>query len=686
MIANPRLFKRIAKDRFFYPTLLTLLLTPLVAERALATDEKNVATDALASMSIDQLVNLEVTSASKKAEKASDVAAALYVITQEDIRRSGATSIPEALRMAPGVNVARIDGSQWAISARGFNAVFGDKLLVLLDGRSIYTPLFGGSFWNEHDTLLADIERIEVIRGPGATLWGANATNGVINIITKSATDTDGTYLSAGGGTEENLLTAARYAGLAGKTHYRVYAKHFSRDGNTLASTGDDANDTTTSSRAGFRTDTHVTDEDLITVQGDFYYGESGQDLTRPTLEGTLTLEDEKRYINGGNLVGRWTREISETSEASLQLYYDRIERDDEFFIQERDTFDIDFQHRFSPASRHDVIWGLGYRFYTDDHEGTFTVSIDPESRDINLYTGFIQDEITLVEDTLRFIIGTKLEKNAFSDWEVMPNARIVATPGESHTVWAAISRAVRSPARFNHDGRLVLTTFTDPDSGLPTVVSGLGDREYDAEDLLAYEIGYRTSVSDWLSIDVAAFFNDYSDLESFEPKGDPFLSSVGDTPFIEVPFAVDNLLKGDTTGVEVGIDVRPFDWWKIAAWYSYLNIDITPTKGSVDTIFSAAETQSPEHQYMIRSLINVTSDIEFDTTVRFVDDVKTFDIDDYTEVDVHLGWRIDDGVRLDIYGQNLVEDSHAEFTSNLVDTARTEIDRGVYGKVTLEF
>jgi iron complex outermembrane receptor protein len=636
-------------------------------------------------MSIAELVSLEVFSVAKKPQKVSDSAAAIYVITQEDIRRSGATTIPDLLRMVPGMNVGQIDGSNWGISARGFNALFVDKLLVLMDGRSIYTPFFGGVFWNAQDTLLEDIDRIEVIRGPGATLWGANATNGVINIITKDASETNGTLVSGGAGTYQNGFAAVRHGANIGNTNARIYAKAFDRGPNKLA-TGEDSGDDWKSVRTGFRTDTELNRDDKVTVLGDFHYNETGWDAIERTLSGVVDGDAKNRYYHGFNLLGRWSHNFSNSSVLQLQSYYDHVDRDDAVLTQQRDTFDIEAQHSFSPIKNHELVYGMGFRFYRDDIGSSFTVSVDPDSRNIDLYTAFIQDEVTLIPNRLHLIGGIKLEHNAHSGFEFMPSVRMLSTPAKNQTIWAAVSRAVRSPARFNEDGRLVFDSFINPDNGLPTVVTGLGDRGFDGEDLLAYEIGYRTQIAQMASLDLALFFNDYDNLESFEPR-EPFVSSdANGTMFLEVPFAVENRLIGETYGAEITLDVRPTDTWRLVASYAYLNIDLKRTEGSQDTIFSAGEDQTPQSHLYVRSLLSLPNQLEFDVNFRMVSDVDTFDIDQYEELDLRLAWYPQDKLEIALVGQNLLNGEHLEFVSNLVDTERTEIVRGAYIKASYEF
>lgn len=642
----------------------------------------------LSQLSIEELTNLEVTSPSRRAEKFSDVSAALFVLTNDDIRRSGATSVAEVLRLVPGLNVMRIDGSQWAVSSRGLSEVYESKLLVLVDGRSVYTPLFAGVFWNELDLFLEDIERIEVIRGPGATLYGSNAVNGVINIITKHAKDTQGGYASVGGGSHERNFGEFRYGDSVGKTDYRAYAKYYYRNEDHLAGNGD-AHDEWESVRTGFRSDTKLDNDNTFTVEGDAYYGESGWDILRNTPDQGHIPQQEVRYINGVDLVGRWNSKFSPTSDLSLQLYYDRIERDEVVILQERDTFDIDFQHRFELIENHNLLYGAEYRIYSDDIDGTATASVTPTSRTLNLLTGFVQDEITLIPEQLRLTVGTKVEYNDLSAVDVMPNVRLSYTPDTINTIWGAVSRAVRTPARFNNDGRLLVDVRQGLNKDPNQVVTLNGYNGFDSEKLLAYETGYRTKIGKQLSFDLAAFYFDYNDLISAEPAGSPFINSndpFSSRPYVEVPYRVENKLKGYSTGGEVAIDWRPLKQWRLVPTYQYVYIDLKKKAGSQDIIYLAQEGQTPRNQAMLRSLLDLPYRTKFDATLRYVDPIPTFNIKTYFELDLRAAWNPFPDWELAVIGQNLLHNRHAEFASNLTDSQLTEIERSVYGKVTYRF
>ena len=416
--------------------LSAVLLAVLFAASAWAGKTEGYPVD-LTELSIEQLMNIEITTAGRKSQRLSETAAAAFVITQEDIHRSGATTIPDVLRMVPGLQVARIDGNKWAVTARGFNGRFANKLLVLMDGRSVYTPLFSGVIWDVQDTMLEDIDRIEIIRGPGAAVWGANAVNGVINIITKPASDTQGGLLAAMSGTVEKGTVGTRYGGAIGeKGTYRLYGKYFDRNGGVDAA-GDDTPDDWHAFRTGFRTDWQSNTFHRMTLQGDLYEGKSGERLTYslPTFPFKNTENVDEKF-RGGNLLGRWTYQEEENSEATLQFYYDRTYRSFEIIEETRDTLDLDFQHRTVLLDRHEIQWGLGWRITHDDIRNSFAVSFTPDSQTDNLFSAFIQDEIRFFEDKVRLTIGAKFEHNDYTGFEIQPSARALWTITKNHSVW----------------------------------------------------------------------------------------------------------------------------------------------------------------------------------------------------------------------------------------------------------
>jgi iron complex outermembrane receptor protein len=631
----------------------------------------------LAHLSLEELMNFEVTSVSRRTEKLSEAPAAISVITGDELRRSGVTSVPEALRLVPGMEVARLDAHNWAISARGFNDLFANKLLVLMDGRSVYTPLFSGVYWDVQDTLLEDIDRIEVIRGPGATLWGANAVNGVINIITRPAKDTQGLLLLGGGGTEEQGLAGVRYGGQLGDSaYYRVYAKYFNRDDQVLPD-GNDANDRWNMERAGFRIDWDASTENHFTLQGDLYSGRLNQTYFLPATNAPAFAETNasKLNVSGGNVLGRWSHAFSESSDLKLQVYYDRTVRHGPVLNEDRDTLDLDLQHRFLLGERHDLVWGAGYRASSDEIDNTYAIAFNPDQRTSQLFSLFAQDEITLIHERLRLTLGSKFEHNDFTGFEYQPGGRLSWTPTDRQTIWASVSRAVRSPSRAEDDIRLRQMT---PAPGVHALLTG--DRRFDSEELLAYEAGYRWRPLDSVSLDVAAFYHDYDQLRSLEPGG-----VVPGPPFTVIATA-GNGLHGETYGVEFAPGWQVTDWWRLQAAYTFLQMQLHHGAGSGDTTSERDEGRSPHHQFSLRSLLNLPHNVELDSTVRYVDSLPDFQIPGYVVIDVRLAWRPFKDFEVAIVGQNLLDDRHPEFQSLFIPTERIEVQHSVYGKVTWRY
>ena len=624
----------------------------------------------LKQLSLEQLMDIEVTSVAKKERKVADTAAAIYVITQEEIRRSGVTSIPEALRLAPGVVVSRIDANKWSIGVRGFGSRLSRSLLVLIDGRSVYTPLFAGVYWEVQDTLLEDIERIEVIRGPGGTIWGANAVNGVINIITKRAEDTQGLLVNGGGGSEEKGFGGFRYGGKVGPDFsYRAYGKGFRRDAQFTPHVSDF--DDWHMGQGGFRTDWQLREKDSLTIQGDIYKGKSGQRTTLSSFSAPFsTIVQKDTDFSGMNLLGRWSRTLSETSDLALLFYYDRTFRQEPSFEERRNTVDFDFHHRFKITGRQELTWGLGYRFSKGDTDSIPTIDISPSNRADSLFSAFLQDEIELAKDQLRLTIGSKFEHNDYSGFEFQPSVRLLWTPSPQHTLWTSISRAVRTPSRVEHD--LALTASLNP--VLPVFAQLVGSNDFVSEKILAYELGYRVAPTDQLFIDAAAFYNRYSDLLSFEPAA----SFVGPSGGLIFPFVLDNKSKANVYGIELAADWRWMDWWRLRAAYSYLQIHLSRKPGSADPITEAStEGSSPHNQVSLMSFINLPANLQLDGVFRYVDNLPSQNVGRYFNIDLRLGWHATKNLELSLVGQNLLYGHHAEWSGG------TEIQRGVYTKVT---
>jgi iron complex outermembrane receptor protein len=640
----------------------------------------------LADLSLEELMDIEITSVSKKEERLFETAAAVTVLTNEDIRRSGATSIPEALRMVPGLQVAQINANAWAISSRGFNSEFANKLLVMIDGRSVYSPLFAGVFWDVQQVMLEDVDRIEVIKGPGGSLWGANAVNGIINIITKSAEETQGGLFSGGGGTELHGFGGLRYGGqLDDETYYRVYSRYFNIDDGVDAS-GNEGTDEWDMLQGGFRFDQTPSDQDQLTFQGDIYQGRADEKLINtPLTPPFISLSSETLELSGGNLLGRWSRQVDEDSDTTWQVYYDRAKRRHYSFHSHdvRDTVDIDFQHRLRLDDRQELVWGLGYRFTTNKSEidSAFFGGLTPSRRDMHLYSGFLSHDIMLVEEKLKLTLGSKFEHNDFTGFEVQPGARLLWTPDEKQSIWTSVTRAVRTPSRIDHDMLLVAGVIPMP-PGPPVQMLAIGDDGFDSETLTAYELGYRVQPKDNLAVDISTFYNDYDELQVFR-LGSPAFNPVPVT-HVDQPLIVRNGMEGKTYGAEVAMNMTLAANWKVSTGYTLLKTDLD-LKNAADTSL-ASDKDSPAHQFRVQSLFNPARDWEFDTTLYYVEHIRQLDtsIPSYLRLDVRLGWTMSDQCTLDFVAQNLLDDQHPEFTT--AGKLSTEVERAFLVRLMLRY
>jgi len=668
--------------------LLAGFLSVLLAGSTIAQNSRNVPD--VTAMSMEDLMNLQVTSVSKRTQKVADAAAAIFVITQEDIRRSGATSIPEALRLVPGLEVARIDQNKWAIGSRGFNGRFDNKLLVLIDGRSVYTPLFSGVYWNVEDVMLEDVDRIEVIRGPGATLWGANAVDGVINVITKKAKSTQAAVVTAGAGTEERAAGGVRYGGKLGdNTYYRAYTKYFDW-GPSAYPSGMTAHDGWDALRGGFRADWTPAGANSLTLQGDIYRTRFDETLTVASLSAPYsnTFLNDGKY-SGGNILGRWNH-TSEGSSMSLQMYYDNTSiTDHSLFGDHQNIFDIDFQHAFHVGDSQQFVWGLGYRSIRDKNNPSFTVSLQPNQVTLNQFSTFLQDEISLVDNRLQITLGSKFERNEFTGFEIQPNARLLWNLTPNQSIWTAVSRAVRTPA-LTEEGLRLNSQVIPPGAPanptpFPAVVAVFGSHQFNSEDLLAYELGYRVQAAKNLSLDISTFYNNYSNLRTAEP-GAPFVEGSPAPTDIVIPFVAGNKMSGGTYGVELFADWKVIPKWRLVGSYSYLQMDIHKNANSQDPTPDIPNGSSPRHQWYLRSSIDLPKHFEQDTTLRFVDQLPSLNVPSYYSLDAHLGWRPVTRVELSIGGQNLLNNWHFEFMPDFVNTSPTVVKRSIFGSITFKF
>ena len=654
----------------------------------------------LTELSIEELMGVEVTLASRKSERLSQVPAAVFVLTRDDIRRSGARTLPEALRMVPGTQIGQIDANKWSVTVRGFPGRFATKLLVLIDGRSVYTPLMSGVFWEAQHVDLDDVDRIEVIRGPGATLWGANAMNGVINIITRDASVSPGAVVQGSVGTEDRGLVTLRFADRIGEyTHARLYAMAQSHDAYRNPYSGKQAADDWRVGQVGYRLD-RDTGADHVTLQGAVYDVDAGVtfDSVVTATGGIIGEEsfDARSAMRGAHVLGRWRHTFRNNGTFALQSNYDYTRIDDTLVKETRNTFDMDLQHQFSPYWRHDVVWGAGLRTSHDSIDSNFAVWVDPASRTLTLFSAFLQDEIHVVPGRWRFTIGSKIEYSSYSATEVQPNARVLWTPHPDHTAWCAVSRAVTLPYRAMRDGKAIKrivgeagpNPFVPSDTPVLHAVGGHDDTV--AEELVAWEAGYRVRPLERLSLDLTLFRNKYDHLISGE------LSPVEIRQFPQThvlwPYWAGNELAATTRGAELAVDAKLTDLWRVRAWYAYLDVQFH-TGNSTDGAAARNDyvNSNANHQFNIRSAMDLPAGTSLDVVGRYVDDIPAYRvggkrIGSYFTVDARLSWRPTEHVEIAVGGKNLFDTPRGEFGVDLLNTLATEVEPGVYASLRWEY
>jgi iron complex outermembrane receptor protein len=626
----------------------------------------DTASESLKQLTLEELSRIEVTSPSKGPEQVFRVPMAIHVISSEDIRRSGVTSIPDALRLAPGVEVAQIDGSKWSVGIRGFGSRLARSVLVLIDGRSVYTTFFAGTYWEVQDTVLDDIERIEVIRGPGGTIWGPNAVNGVINIITKQTKDTQGLLVTATSGDVVQGNMQIRYGGAIGSNaHYRVYVKGFSR-GPQYHRDGRDYDDWR-SLQSGFRVDWSRGERDRFTFQGDLYKQDTGQRVTVVSYTPPFSrIVERDADLSGGNFQTRWTRSFSGGGDVQMQAYYDRTSRFEANFGEVRDTADFDFLVRQRPRPRHQFSWGGGARSSRGAAtEVTSGLTFVPLTRTDYLLTGFAQDEIALVKERLSLTVGTKLLRTNFANFQLEPSARLLWTPTKRHSAWAAVTRAVRTPSRAERD--FFLSGYINTAAnGTPFFARFNANDNFKTERMNGYELGVRHLVRKNLYFDIASFHNRYDDLFSQEIAGPPFLENSPGQPHLLIPAQFRNGLYGATSGYEVTPEWRPTESWQLKGAYSYATMDLHTKPGSQD-LGSApiVERSSPRHQTVIQSALALGKSVDFDLVYRFVSSLPGVSVPKYSTGDARIGWRVRPGLELSLAGRNLMQPSHIEMAND---------------------
>ncbi|WP_067517664.1 TonB-dependent receptor plug domain-containing protein [Endozoicomonas ascidiicola] len=693
-------------------TYLPLLLSGAISVAPFAISAETPSDDSLLDLSLQELISLDVpdvTSVSKRKQRLTDSPAAVYVISDEDIRRTGVTSIPEALRMVPGMQVARLNNNTWSISTRGFNYIFANKLLVLIDGRTVYSPLFSGVNWDVQDTMLEDIARIEVIRGPGAALWGANAVNGVINIITKHAADTQGGLLSTGFGSDERFFGAYRYGGQFGNDgYYRAYYKQFERN-SMLNADGSDADDDWHMRRSGFKASWQPTGSSEWTVQGDIYEGSTQPSLkifdANEAAEGEQLLTDKSRDQKGGNLMVHW-----KNNHHSVRAVYDNYQNFDYRITEKRDDFALDYQNSFVPAKDLFLIWGLGYRSTWYSVEGTdYMYLLDGSDRKVNeLYSAFIQHDVTMANNTV-FTFGSRFEHNNFTGFEYQPNMRLTWTPTENRTFWSAVSRAVKTPSLSETELQTVGVTFNlEPTDGINYIIPIAGNPELDSEKLLALEFGYRETFTDQFRVDSTLFINHYDDILAYVSApncldgatnygaGCTIRDLTPDTSnypqrlvyplsegrlITQVPTILSNGIDATSYGLEVTADWQATPWWKLQLNYSFIQTDAHHHKEDsfLDRNEQIIEDLPAQHSANIRSSMNLPNHWQLDTWIRYMDNMTNAKVGAYTALDVKATRTFEDNLEFSIVGQNLFETQRKEFDEIFSGLGTTEVEASWY-------
>ncbi len=644
-----------------------------------------------------KLLSIEVTTVSRQESTVGHSPAAIFVITPEMIERSGCTTIPELFRMVPGMDVARSDGNKWNIGVRGFNDPFANKLLVQVDGRTVYNPLFAGVYWDAVDYPLEDIERIEVIRGPGASVWGANAVNGVINIITKSSKDTQGGRVSGGGGTQEQGFGEFSYSGrTSDTTTYRVYGKGFDRTESFIPG-GGKPNDGWTGESGGMRVDMQPTKEDSVLVEAGYLHDITGDVKTIEAKAGKpffySNLQDEE--TNSGDVVTRWSHQTDKDSGLSLELYWDHFDRNSNNLYHLRwDTFDLDYQQNFKLGEQQKIVYGASYRIIDaflgqSTNDNGFVLSFPQRHRAPQVGSTFVQDEIDLIDEKLSLTLGSKFEYNDHTGFEAQPTARLLWVPTKTQSFWASASRAVRTPSLFEDEINRLNPIATAV--GQPFFLDFTGNPQLDSESVIAYELGYRTQATEKFSLDLALFANSYDKLKADELK--KFVQ--GPPGIFTAPVIPENALSAETLGGELALEYQPFKWWQLRGSYSYLKVETHPlhdTKAQHSLLESqqiTTERQSPEHQLDMRSAWTLPRRVELDLISRFVDTVQygtPAKVPRYVSLDARTAWRPKKNLELELVGQNLLQSHHQESGSEGLGAVPVESRRGVYGKITFRF
>ncbi|MFH1569951.1 MAG: TonB-dependent receptor plug domain-containing protein [Gemmatimonadota bacterium] len=639
----------------------------------------------LTGLSLEELMEVEVTLATRRPQKLSHSAAAITVVSGDELRRAGARTLPDALRLVPGLQVAQIDANKWIVTARGFAGLFSNQLLVLLDGRSIYTPLFSGVFWESQDVLMEDVERIEIIRGPGGALWGANAVNGIVNIITRQAEQTQGGYVQTRGSSEGHEV-AARYGGRDGRGWYRVYGKVDERSPSAPAGPRP-VRDGMHMARGGFRTDVDLSESDRLTVLGNAFRGAVGQSLNLvlappPSLGEAVYFDAE---VRGADLLARWQRRLGEFSQVEAQASYDGFDREEIMLRGRLHNANLDLQHTWS-GGRQRLAWGAGYRRTWDEFEGSFTMRLEPPRRTTHLFSAFVHDDLELWPERLRASLGTKVEHNSYSGFEWQPSVALWGSPAPRQSAWLSVSRPVRTPSRGDEDLKAIIAALPG-DALLPgspvTLVMADNSRDFTAERVLSVDAGYRLGLGARWYADVAAYYSRRANNLSQEP-GLPRVVP-GETLYWILPLETDNLARATATGLDMALEWQVSSTWQLRAVYSYLDFDIGLSGRSRDVTTESNEDESPRHQLGLRSL-SESGPWSLAVTARWVSALLGPGIPDYATADVRLSRRLGHGFEVALAGYDLLEASHREAVSQISGSAPTRVERELAASASWRF
>jgi iron complex outermembrane receptor protein len=666
--------RRLAHFRF--P--LVLGLSAIAGGGALAQSQAD-----LSRLDVEDLMNVKVTSVSKREQSLSRTAAAVFVINQEDIRRSGATNIPDLLRMAPGVDVEQIDANAWAISIRGFNARYSNKVLVLIDGRTVYTQSFSGVFWEQLDMPLENIDRIEVIRGPGATVWGANAVNGVISIFTKSSKDTKGGLITAGGGSQVKAAGLVQYGGTAGQDGaYRAFGKYFDV-GNSAMPDGSPAADHWMRGHAGFRADRDLSSRDSLMVEGDLFANEASQTRRNGFIPTPFDhIFNQSTDAAGGDVLARWNHTLAGGSQTTFQTYFDTYRRTDMGVPEVLRTFDLDFQHHIAAGDSNNIVWGLGYRVSESGLSPGYTSAFSPPSQTDQLFSGFVQDEIR-ASNSLWLTLGVKLEHARYNGLQTEPSARLAwNAPGSRHTLWVAASKALRQPSRSDTSVQADLETIPiGPDA--VQVLRLFGNPGIKDEELRDYELGYRTEFTKSLSFDAATFLSFYRNLETIEPQAMVIIP--GSPVQFVIPMLYENKGRAVTYGGELSLRWNATSRWRISPGYSYLHATIRQDPSSTGTSEFTLDSAFPQNMFQVRSSLNLAKRTEFDQSLYYTARLPGGIIPGHARLDLRLARHFGERAEISLVGQNLLRPRTTEF-GDANSIIGTEAVRSVYAQITWRF